>query len=627
MKSLRRGLAGLALLAVSGTATAQSADTGVKDFERDLRVYTAHVTYLANDFMEGRVPGSKGMEIARDYAEHFLAQAGLEPAFATEETLANGTVRTNEFSSFRQAFPLGGTLEVKSSALRADTGNTDFNFEAERDYTVTGLGGSGDFTGDAVFVGYSIGDGPDGFSSYGEGDDLTGKIAVMYRFEPMDAEGNSTWSEGDGWSDSASFAGKLRNAFERGAEAALVINTPFANDDRIDRLDGFRGSGRGGDKPVMMVSAEAGKMFLDAVEGHDAESLWAAANEGGGIIDLGTTMAVKAELEREVLNAENVGGILRGKGDLADEWIVVGAHLDHIGMGYFGSRSGSGTLHPGADDNASGSAAILLLADLVGRSYAELPDDADARSVLFMLFDAEESGLNGSRYYSNNPIIPIEDHAVMVNFDMIGRVLNDRLIVSGMETGSGLKETLQPILDNSGLEIVTPANMSGASDHTSFYQKNIPVLFSIIADFHTDYHTPGDTAWKLNNPDTVRVSHMYHDIIMKLGTLEERPEFVKPQPRQSANSGMGNIKVRFGVMPDYNAGDVGITIGGVTEGTSAGLAGVQEGDVLVRWDGQKILDIEDWMGKLAEHEPGDVVNVGVKRDGEEITLEVTLQGK
>ena len=626
MKPLRRGLASLALLAVAGTAAAQPGDTGVKDFDRDLRVYTAHVTYLANDFMEGRVPGSNGMEIARDYAEHFLAQAGLEPAFATEETLANGTVRTNEFSSFRQAFPLGGTLEVKSSTLKANTGDADFNFEAERDYTVTGLGGSGDFTGDAVFVGYSIGDGPDGFSSYGEGDDLTGKVAVMYRFEPMDAEGNSNWSEDDGWSDSASFAGKLRNAFERGAEAVLVINTPFANDDRINRLDGFRGSGVGGDKPVMMVSAEAGKMLLDSVEGHDAESLWAAANEGGGIIDLGTTMAVKAELHREVLNAENVGGILRGKGDLADEWVVVGAHLDHIGMGYFGSRSGSGTLHPGADDNASGSAAVLLLADLVGRSYAQLPEGADARSVLFMCFDAEESGLNGSRYYSNNPIVPIEDHSVMINFDMIGRVLNSRLTVSGLDTGEGMQEALQPILDNSGLEIVIPASMSGASDHTPFYQKQIPVLFSIIADFHTDYHTPGDQAWKLNNPDSVRVSHMYHDIIMKLGTMDEAPKYVAPTPRQT-NSGMGNIKVRFGIMPDYNAGELGVAIGDVTEGTSAGLAGVLAGDVLVRWDGQKISGIEDWMTKLANHEPGDVVNVGVKRDGEEITLEVTLQGK
>lgn len=626
MKMITRALTPVLTLALTGTALAQEAmDTGVKDYERDLRVYTAHVSYLANDFMEGRVPGSKGMEIARDYSEHFMQVAGLEPAFTTKETLANGSVREVPFSSYRQAFPLGGTLEVKSSALKAKVGGETFNFESDRDYTVTGLGGSGDITADAVFVGYSIGEGPNGFTSFPEGTDLTGKIAVMYRFEPMDDEGNSQWSEGAGWSDNASFDGKLRAAFERGAEACIVINTSFANDDRINRLDGFRGSGAGGDKPVVMVSAEAGQMLLDAAEGHDAKDLWSLSNEGGKLVELGE-MTVKAELEREVLNAENIGGIIRGKGALADEWIVVGAHLDHIGMGYFGSRSGSGQLHPGADDNASGSAAVLLLADLVNRSYANLSDGDEARSVLFMCFDAEESGLNGSRYYANNPIVPIEEHAVMINFDMIGRVLNDRLIVSGLETGEGMAELLEPILDSTKLEIVKPQNMSGASDHTSFYTKGVPVLFSIIADFHADYHTPGDVYWKLNNEDTVHVAHMYHDIIMKLSTTPERPKFVAPSAQRRGPS-VDDIKVRFGIMPDYNSDELGVAIGDVTEGGSAGLGGVQPGDVLVRWDGQKIADIRDWMGKLAEHEPGDVVNVGVKRDGEEITLEVTLQGR
>ncbi len=625
MKMITRALTPMLALVLAGSALAQEAtDTGVKDYERDLRVYTAHVSYLANEFMEGRVPGSKGMEIARDYAEHFMQIAGLEPAFATKETLANGTVRETPFASYRQEFPLGGSLEVKSSSLTAKVGGQSLSFESERDFTATGLGGSGDVTGEAVFVGYSIGEGPDGYSSYPQGADLTGKIAVMYRFEPMNDEGHSLWSESE-WSGNAGFDGKLRAAFERGAAACIVINTPFADDERIERLDGFRGSGTGGDKPVFMVSAEAGRMLLDAVKDQSAEALWKVANAGEQLVNIGQ-MTVKADLQREVLNAENIGGIIRGRGKLADEWVVVGAHLDHIGMGYFGSRSGSGKLHPGADDNATGSAAVLLLADLVNRSYAELSEGDDARSVLFMCFDAEESGLNGSRYYSNNPIVPIQDHAAMINFDMIGRVLNKRLVVSGLETGEGLTEALEPILASSGLDIVRPPNMSGASDHTSFYTKGVPVLFSIIADFHTDYHTPGDVYWKLNNEDTVHVAHMYHDIIMKLATMPERPKFVSAD-QQNAGPSMSDIKVRFGIMPDYNAGNLGVTIGDVTKGGSADLGGVQAGDILVRWDGVKIADVRDWMSKLVNHKPGDVVNIGVKRDGEEITLEVTLQGR
>ena len=262
----------------------------------------------------------------------------------------------------------------------------------------------------------------------------------------------------------------------------------------------------------------------------------------------------------------------------------------------------------------------------MSRSYAQLSEGQDARSVLFMCFDAEESGLNGSRYYANNPIVPIEDHAIMINFDMIGRVLNDRLIVSGLETGEGLAELLQPILDASGLEIVRPQSMSGASDHTSFYTKNVPVIFSIIADFHADYHTPDDVFWKLNNESTVQVSHMYHDIIMTLATLEERPAFVAPVA-QAPGPRMGDIKVRMGIMPDYSTSELGVAIGSVTEGGAADKAGLVDGDVIVRWDGQKLTDVREWMGKLVAHEPGDVVNVGVMRDGEEITLEVTLEAR
>lgn len=621
-----RALTPVLALILSGSALAQEAlDTGVKDYERDLRVYTAHVSYLANDFMEGRVPGSKGMEIARDYSEHFLALAGLEPAFATTETLADGSVREVPFTSYRQAFPLGGSLEVKSSSLAAKVGGKALSFTADRDFTVTGLGGGGSVTGEAVFVGYSIGEGPDGFTSYPAGTDLTGKVAVMYRFEPMDDAGHSLWSEGEGWSENASFDGKLRAAFERGAAACIVINTPFASDERIQRLDGFRGGAEGGDKPVFMVSADAGRLLLDSATGTSAKDLLTLANTGGAVKPIGE-ISLAAELHREVLNAENVAGVLRGKGALADEWVVVGAHLDHIGMGFFGSRSGSGQLHPGADDNASGSAAILLLADLVKRSYDQLSEGEDARSVLFMLFDAEESGLNGSRYYANNPIVPIDEHAVMINFDMIGRVLNDRLIVSGLETGEGLAEALNPILEASELEIVKPQSMNGASDHTSFYTKNVPVLFSIIADFHTDYHTPGDVYWKLNNEDTVHVAHMYHDIIVKLATMDERPKFVAPAA-QNAGPRMGDIKVRMGIMPDYSGSDLGVKVSDVTEGGAAAKAGLLAGDVIVRWDGQKLTDVRDWMGRLVNHKPGDVVNVGVKRDGQEITLEVTLEGR
>ena len=451
----------------------------------------------------------------------------------------------------------------------------------------------------------------------------------MFRFEPMTEDGTSALTEDGLWSEAAGFDGKLAAAFARGAAAAIVINTPGADDARIQRLDTFRGGRPGSDRPVLLVTPEAGTRWLEATSGKTIDELIAHSNAGGEPLELGGSLSLAVDMEREVLQAENIGGVLRGQGELADEWIVIGGHIDHIGMGYFGSRWGSGKLHPGADDNASGTAAVLLLADLLARAYEQLPEDTDARSILFVCFDAEESGLNGSRYYVTDPIAPIGDHALMINFDMIGRVTNDRLLLSGLETGTGLTDLLAPAMEATDLELVIPNSMNGASDHSSFLAVGVPVLFSIIADFHDDYHTPEDVAWKINTEGGTKTSHLYYDISMLLATTEDRPELVSAQERRTQQSGqsMGNIKVRFGVAPGYAAEGSGILIQSVTEGGSAALAGVQPGDRLVRWDGQKLADVEGWMPLLARHEPGDTVNIGILRDGEEITLEVTLQAR
>lgn len=612
----------LGLIAGMTTTTLAEPPSEVLNFEDDHRVYTQHVYYLANDFMEGRVPGSRGAEIARQYAETAFEKAGLEPAFPLTRPGPDGTEVEVEFASWRQPFPLGGRTEVTkaefSAGGQAMVGDTDF--------VVTGLGGEGTFDGEAVFVGYSIDNGPGGFSSYPEDADLTGKVAVMLRFEPMNDEGMSLWSEGDGWSSRASFDGKVRAAFDRGAAGVVVINTPGAADDRVNQLSSFRGNGNGADSPVLMMSKEAGAAWLERATGKSVAELVAAANEGGMTLPLDGGASMDIEIDREIVYAENVGGVLRGKGDLADEWIVMGAHIDHIGMGEFGSRWGSGKLHPGADDNASGTAGVLLLADLLARSYDRLPADADARSIVFIAFDAEESGLNGSRYYVNEPIAPLEDHAIMTNFDMIGRVTNDRLLLSGLETGEGLQELLQPAMDSTDLELVIPSSMNGASDHSSFLSRGVPVLFSIIADFHEDYHTPEDKVWKLNTEAATKACHLYHDFAMILAS-SERPQLVEAGGRTAQRSTMNDIRVRFGVSPNYSSEGEGIAISSVTPGGSAAEAGVQPGDRLVRWDGQKLTDVQGWMPLLARHEPGDVINIGVLRDGEEVTLEVTLQGR
>lgn len=629
--SIRRfGLVPLALLFVSSVAPAASEAervTVVTDapitsalvgLDADVKRYNDHLTTLASPYMGGRVPGSDGMERAKDYAEYWFKEFGLQPAFEDE----------NGEPSFRQPLELGGTTELKTAKAEFDFGLRDVELKQDRDFIATGLGDSGKVEGEMVFVGYSIDDGPDNYSNYEGLDDLDGKVAVMFRFEPMDEEGQSRFQDGRGWSSRAGFSRKLRACFDRGAAGAIIINPPGSSDGRAAQLVS-PGGGGGGTGPVMLLSQKGGEKLVKRADprGRSLMELREWADENGGWIEFEGDATLEAKFERTPLIAENVGGLIPGRGDLADELIVIGAHLDHLGMGYFGSRSGPGELHPGADDNASGSSGVLLLAESLSKAYAELPDDANARTIMLVCFTGEESGLNGSRYLANNPIRPIEDHMLMINFDMIGRIQNGRLSVSGMNTGEGLLEFCQPFFDASGLEVVTPERMDGASDHTSFYDQEVPVLFGIIADFHSDYHTPNDTSDKINRVGATMTARMFHEIAMAAAQRPERFEFSEEARRAQRGPSRMDIKVRFGVQPGYVEDEMGVAIEAITPDSSAEEAGVQAGDRLVRWDGQKIEDIGAWMTMLAKHEPGDVVKVGVVRDGEEITLEVTLQGR
>lgn len=589
-------------------------------FSEDVRIYNDHLVTLASPFMEGRVPGSRGMEIAREYCEFYLEEAGLEPPFDVPGRIGE--------RSYRQPFPLGGATTVTAQSVRIDGAE----FTGGKDFTATAMGASGEATGELVFVGYSIADGPDGYSSFDETDDFTGKVALMLRFEPATEEGTSQWSD-RAWSGRAGFHNKLAAIRDRNPAAVIIVNTPGTFDPRAESLlDADTGAGRPLDVPVLHMTTGAGERLLEAAGGPSLMELRKAADAGRAVRPLGAEVAIAAELEREELMAENVGGLLPGKGELADEIIIIGAHLDHLGLGYFGSRGGRdarGKLHPGADDNASGSAAILMLADELKADYETLGDDGNARSILFMLFDAEESGLNGSRYYVNNPIRAWEDHALMINFDMIGRITNNRLSVSGVGTAEGMEEWLQPLFDASGLEIVTRGPSGGGSDHLPFLQRGLPILFGIIADFHADYHTPDDTSYKINRIGAVEAIHLFHNILAAAATRPEPFIFSSPERQQSQQGpSMGDIRVRFGISPgNYEDSEPGIAVASVTEGGAAEAGGVQTGDRLMTWNGEQIASVMDWMAKLAEHDPGDEVKVGVIRDGKEQTLTITLQAR
>ena len=622
----------LTLAGLSGSAVAQEpsrspvADALLSQ-STDVRIFNEHVTTLASPWMEGRVPGTRGMELAREYVEHWMMETGVQPGFTVDGQ-----------PSWRQPFELSPRVELVSQGLSVD--GADVPLVAEQDFRALSLGKSGTANGQPVFIGYGIERGPTdsdwrGYDRENELD-LTGKVAVMLRFEPMDAEGKSLWSERRPWTGRASFTGKIRAAVKRNPAAILILNPPGCSDERSTELNSFQAGRQSAEVPIVHVNldaAEAMALALDP-EGRSLMQLRELADAGAVAVEWNGKVSVAVETEANSLMAENVGGFLPGKGALADELIIMGAHMDHLGMGEFGSRSGPGELHPGADDNATGTAAIIMLAEKLRADYDAMPAGSDARSMLFIAFDAEESGLNGSRYYVENPIRPLGDHALMLNFDMIGRLTDGRLSVSGGGTGEGLEELLQPLFDASPLTVVARREGGGGSDHLPFLQRNIPALFAICADMHDDYHTPRDTSDRINRVDAVHTINLFHEILKATATAPERWPWATasqgqdPGTRAQAPTGgprRSSIRVRFGIRPSDEVGTADhVAVASVTSGSPAEDAGVKAGDVLTSWNGEPVGDIADWMGKLAQHEPGDEVTVVVDRAGEAVSLKVTL---
>ncbi len=622
------GLAALPLLALAEDSTTYVTDDrapvarALEIAGPDVQRYDQHITTLANPFMQGRLPGTVGIERAAQYIQFYIQEEfGLEPVFDSGD-------------GYRQAFQSGSFIDVTERRLQADLPSGEaVVFRPGRDFNVLGTSGNGFFTAPVTFVGYSIEQGPEGYSSYPDEISLRGQWAMIARYEPMTDDGRSQWTRRN-WSPAAGLTSKFQAAVNRGAAGIILVNPPETGRTQLDDERSVTGPTLT-DVPVIHMSYEAADRLLRAgdEQGRGFTDLRRLADEGHAPVRNASSLSVGVQLDRRPITTDNVGALLPGRGALADEYIIIGAHYDHLGPGYFGSRSPSmrGTIHPGADDNASGSAAVLLIAEKLAETYANLPEDADARSVIFLWFTAEESGLHGARYYVNNPARPLEQTMTMINLDMVGRIRNDRLSVSGTGTAEGFLDLLQPDFDASDLEIVLPTAISGRSDHWPFYQAGLPVLFAIIADFHDDYHTTEDVSWKINRTAAAKTANLFHDITHTLARHPDRLTFTGPSrgQQQASVPPMGRVSVRVGIAPGNYDGDgqPGILVADVSEGTSADEAGIQQGDRITAWNGRATPNVETWMPMLTSHQPGDKVLVTIQRGDEHLDLEMTLKAR
>ncbi len=306
-----------------------------------------------------------------------------------------------------------------------------------------------------------------------------------------------------------------------------------------------------------------------------------------------------------------------------NEYVIIGAHYDHLGRGDSNSLAPSqiGQIHPGADDNASGTAGVLELA----RLFAPLKGQLD-RGILFMSFSGEELGLLGSAYWVKNPTMPLDKCVAMINMDMIGRIRDNKIFVGGVGTGSTFKSILELAQKKTDFKVEYSPGGYSASDHTSFVARKIPVLF-FFSGLHADYHKPSDTWDKINAPSAAQMLNMVADVMLQLADAPQPPAFVtvaedKPMGGLSGGGGYGPY---FGSIPDFAEVKDGVRFSDVRPGSPAAKAGLKAGDILVQFDGKPIHNLYDFTDALRRSKIGQVVEVKVLRDGQPVTVSVKLE--
>lgn len=574
--------------------------------------FEAHVRRLASPALAGRMSTEPGAFAASAYVARALARAGLEPAGV------DGTW----FQPFLVPLPELGTdnrltmsLDGSHAGAVAAGPRASRPFDVEREWNPMAMSPDAAAEGDLVFAGFGVVDRARGHDDYA-GLSVEGRVVLVLRREPP-REGPP--------SEHATFRSKVARASERGAAALLVVNDRRAATGGRDPLVHWSepagvtpGSAL---LPVAFVSRACAEALLSPL-GRGLDALQAEIEAPSGphrasAVVPGVRVAVRTAMRRpKGENARNVVGLLPGRDPgLCDEFVVVGAHHDHVGRGWFGSAAGpagQGQIHPGADDNASGTAALLEIADA-------LAADPPRRSVLFLSFSGEEIGLLGSAHYVAHPLRPLAATVAMVNLDMVGRYEAQRTLnVGGVGTAPGLQGLVEQKNQAHGLALSFDPQGTAPSDSTSFFRKGIPVLF-FFTGLHPEYHTPRDTADLVHAADGARVTSLALDVVRALADEDRRRPFTPPPPARR--------RAVLGIVPAGGGDAGGVVVAEAAEGGPAAAAGLRAGDVLTAIGKNLVKDVRDVPRALASLKPGEKVLVKFLRDGEERSVEVTLSGR
>jgi hypothetical protein len=496
-----------------------------------------------------------------------------------------------------------GATPGPRNTLAARLSGRSIAYRLDRDFVPSTLSGSGAAEAAVVFAGYGVASPVAGRDDYG-GRDVRGRIVLLLAGAPTE----------DSRSPAAVFSGiyhKVVYARDRGAVAVVVAATAESEPGRWNTNRGFNDEGL----PVVLVSRETAAAWLGA-DGWTIGSVEEKLRAGPWPLNLSVRLSLETDVHKTIVPAANVAGLLEGSDPgLSGEVVVVGAHYDHLGLGgpHSLAEDRRAAIHPGADDNASGTAGVIELA----RRLAAGP--RPRRSILFLAFSGEELGLLGSTYYVRHPLLPLARTVAMLNMDMIGRLRDGRLSVTGTGTSPEWPSLLRDENRESRFRLLFTDDAFGASDQHAFYLGRIPVL-SFYTGTHPDYHTPGDTEEKINRPGEARVLELVERCARRIAAAERRPPFQPVDPPEPEPT-----RIALGIIPDYaDAADRGVEIVETSPGGPARGAGLRAGDVIVRLGEHAIFSMHDYRIAIAEYRPGDVIAGVVLRAGRETPFSATL---
>jgi aminopeptidase YwaD len=588
-----------------------------------------HVGYLASDALEGRRTGESGATSAAGYVTNMFANYKLKGGVSQTK---NGKISNN----FLQPFPYiaGVSIADSGNTFTLDVAKNDgqkMTFDDKPGFKPIGSSPNGQVSDrEVVFAGYGIVSEEQKYDDY-KNLDVRNKVVIAYN-------GNSN-SRFDAYT-------KAKIAKDKGAVGLLLISRE--SDIEKDKLAALKYDQASGETavPTLLISRKTAADLFGTTETKvvEIEKILSSNTDAAIriIVEINSKAIVgfKVNLIKKETETYNVIGILEGNdAQLKNEAIIIGAHYDHLGKGGQGSLAVNSTeIHYGADDNASGVSAMLELA----RQFAK--EKKNKRTLIFIAFGGEEEGLLGSKFYVNNPIFPLNKTVAMINMDMVGRLKDDKLTVGGIGTANEWKslvesknEIIPKVYGDSKKATSSNAFAEkresvyrfslqlnedgfGPSDHSSFYGKQIPVLF-FFTGTHEDYHKPSDTADKINYGGLLKITEYVADITRYIDQSSTKPTY---KVAQSSGTGGGRMSfnVSLGTVPAYGDSTDGMLIDAVRDNSPAAKSGLKAGDKIVELAGKDVRNVQDYTIILGELKADTEYEIVVMRGAEKLTLKI-----